>query len=327
MLVTTTLQFARHIGALFSKETYFQQLESFVQDVETKLIEPLLGEELLTELAQPGLDELHQKVRLYAERAIVWAAFQEVQVGYLYQFGNGGMVKVMPKEAKSLALWEIDTILSDTARKADAAIEQLINCLTREKENLPAWSTSEAYRKANALLIPTTILLNEALPEVSATHSMLARLQAFMPRTERRFVAGVLGSELYEELKAKLAGNITLTLAENQLWLHCRNLLGPITLWEALPSMSVLMLPDGIRIVSSFKGLNDQKAASDSKITDLRMSLWKTAEDAKGELKRFLNKTASATVFPSYFNSGLYLAPGTSSWKEVDNSGKKHLRL
>lgn len=327
MLVTTTDDFVKHIGALFNKETYFEQLEPYVIDAESNVIEPLLGTDLIEEISGTGLNPLQAKVLRAAQGAVVWTAYQEAQVKYLYQFGNSGLTKFSTKDSKSLALWEIDTILADTTRKADTALEHLINLLTREKDNLPAWTSSEAYRKAHALLIPTTLLLNEAIPEVSATHSMLARLQAFMPRTERRYVEGVLGSELFDELKLKLVNNASLSAAEKKLWEHCRNLLGPVTLWEALPSMSVIFQTDGIRIIQSFKGLKDQKAATDDQITELRTKLWDTAQQAKGELISFLRKSASATVFPSYFNSPLYVAPGTDTWKEVDNSGKKHFRL
>ncbi|UHG93312.1 DUF6712 family protein [Spirosoma oryzicola] len=327
ILVTTSDQFAQFIGALFDKEIYFNQLEPFVVDAQEQLIEPLLGSALIEELENPSV-ELLQQVRRHTQKAIVWAAFEQAQVSFLYQFGNAGLSRFKVDKSEKLAQWEIDTILADTAKKADTALEQLMDFLTTHQDELPTWTNSTAYRHAHQLLIPTTVELRRALPEVAATHSMLVRLQLFMPRTERRYVRNMLGDALFDELTDKRIHGDTLTREETELLSYCRQLLAPVTLWEALPTLNVIFQPDGIRIISSFKGLKDQKAVNPAQVAELRAELWKQVETARGELRTFLNKTASATVFSSYFNSALYVAPtGQAEWTMPDNEGKKHFRL
>jgi hypothetical protein len=326
MLVTTSEQFAQFIGALFDKETYFNQLEPFVVDAQEGLIAPLLGTALLAQLVEPT-GELLQQVRRHTLKAIVWAAYEQAQVSFMYQFGNAGLTRFKTEKSEKLAQWEVDTILADTASNADQALEQLVAFISQHQAELPAWTGSAAYRQAHQLLIPTTVELRQALPEVSATHAMLVRLQMFMPRTERRYVRDMLGYELFEQLKDKLENGATLLPEESELLQYCRQLLAPVTLWEALPTLNVIFRPDGIRIISSFKGLKDQKAVDRAQVTDLRETLWKQVETARGELRTFLNETASATVFSSYFNSPLYVAPGSDEWTMPDNSGKRHFRL
>lgn len=328
MLITNPAQMRQHIGGMFEKDIVFDTVRPYVEQAQAQIIRPLLGADLLAELTQTDpLSEVLAEVRQAAERAISWVAYQEAQVGFLYQFGSAGFVKFMGADVEKLTLWELDTILADTARKADDAIEQLMAVLHQHKAQLPAWTNSDAFRQANALMIPTAQLLRESLPEVSATYTMLAKLQGFMPRTERRYIKGVLGQTLYADLKQKLWSNDSLSDAEAELWQRCRDLLGPATLWEALPSLAVQFYADGIRVISSFKGLKDQKAADRAQVQELRDTLWKQVESTRGELKAFLNATASASVFSSYFTSGLYVAPGPSRWELPDNEGKKHFRL
>lgn len=326
MLITNSAQIKEFAGGI-QKELSFDIIRPFIENAESVVIGSLLGSDFLAALAQPGLDASMSQVLRHAQRAIALTALHESMVSAMYQYGNSGLSRFLPKDAEKLSMWEVDVILSDAASRADQALEQLMAYLETNQVQLTAWRQSGAYQTINRNLIPSAGLLAQALPEASMSYRLFAVLKGYMPGTERKHVAGVTGSALLEELKTKLATGANLSDPETELWRMCRELLAPLTLWKALPFIQVRFFPDGVRIIQSFKGLKDEKAVDQQLITQLRSELYERAEDAKGALQRFLNQTASATVFPTYFHSLLYVAPGTSTWKLPDNDGKKHFRL
>ncbi|GAB3911594.1 hypothetical protein GCM10028803_53440 [Larkinella knui] len=326
MLITTTAQMKEFAGGIQANLT-FDVIRPFVENAESIVVGALLGTDFLAALAGDDLDPPMAQVLRHAQRAIALTALHESMVSAMYQYGNSGLSRFVPKDAEKLTMWEVDVILSDAASRADQALEQLMGYLETHQAELPAWRNASAYQAINRNLIPSAGLLAEALPEASMSYRLFAVLKGYMPGIERKHVAGVTGPALLEQLKQKLATAATLSDPETELWRLSRDLLAPLTLWKALPFIQVRFFPDGVRILQSFKGLKDEKAVDQQQITQLRSELLARAEDAKGALQRFLNQTASATVFPLYFNSGLYVAPGTSTWKLPDNEGKKHFRL
>ncbi|MGM9509555.1 DUF6712 family protein [Larkinella sp. GY13] len=326
MLITTTAQIKEFAGGIQSNLT-FDVIRPFVENAESTVVGALLGADFLTALAGSSLDAPMAQVLRQAQRAIALTALHESMVTAMYQYGNSGLSRFIPKDAEKLSMWEVDVILSDAASRADQALEQLMGYLETHQTQLPAWRNASAYQAINRNLIPSAGLLAQALPEASMSYRLFAVLKGYMPGIEQKHVAGITGPALLAQLKQKLATAAELSDPETELWRLSRDLLAPLTLWKALPFIQVRFFPDGVRILQSFKGLKDEKAVDQQQITQLRSELLARAEDAKGALQRFLNQTASATVFPLYFNSGLYVAPGASTWKLPDNEGKKHFRL
>lgn len=325
MLITSSAQLREHITNLQSNLT-FELIKPSIETAE-ELVAALIGLDVYEFLHENPTEEVPAGLLRKAQRAIALVGYQESQLNFLTQFGNAGLTRFLPKDAEKLSMWETDIMLADAARKADNALEGLMAYLDRHKSELPVWTNSTTYADINRLLIPSLSVLREAVPEAAASYRLFQALRPYIPRSENDYIAGVLGDGLYQKLKTAMANNDILTDAEGAVLCRSRLVLGPMTLYDALPFLAVRFFGDGIRIISSFKGLKDEKAVDSNKIDDLRVELLKRAEKAKGDLITYLNKTASADILPEYFTSGLYRDPNDSNYHQPDNKGKKHFGL
>ncbi|MGV3560753.1 DUF6712 family protein [Larkinella arboricola] len=331
MLITNTAQIKEFAGGI-QTTLNFEIIRPHVDRAETIVVGTMVGRDFLLALAQDNLTVPMSEALHHTRRAIALTALHESMVSAMYQYGNSGISRFLPKDSEKLSMWEVDIILADAAKKADEAIEQLMAFLDASAYKLPAWRATTAYQERWRNLIPSTELFARALPEACMTYRLFAVLKMYMPSTEKKHIEGVLGRALLVDLKEKLAGAGAsdadgLTREEGELWQLCREMLAPLTLWIALPFIQVRFFPDGVRMIQAFKGLKDEKAVDNDQVEKLRAELYTRAVEAKGALKRFLNQTASEFIFPDYFHSSLYVAPGSNGWRLPDNEGKKHFRL
>lgn len=327
MLVTTIEQVRDVIGSAVRTENTFEILEPYLAKTEENLIAELIGQEQLTAM-YGSVSGSGLKLLDLIKKAIIWNGYLDGWYQGFYEFSGSGVGKAIVKDKKeSLFRYQEDQIQKDIVRKADDATERLMLFLETNAAYFPLYKNSEVYAQNFAYLVSTPGALQRALPEVSKSYRMYMVLRGYMNRIENASVRILTGDDLYDDLKLKVASGSALDINYKKLLILAQDYAAPATLLEAMPWIRVQFSPAGIRILSVLNNLQDETPVNDTQTQWLMGILEKRIDTAKTALRIFLNQAASNTVFPDYYHSDLYRAPGSRPWKMPDNEGKKHFRL
>jgi hypothetical protein len=324
MIITTIDQVREVVGVSIRKEGTFEVLKPYLESAQQNLLAGLIGAPMLTKIkAEPVGSALAQLTR----SAIVWNGYLSAWYHTFYQLGNAGINRQTPKDTKDLFRYQEDAIQKDIVRKADEAIERLMEYLEANASTLSEWTSSDAYKASFSYLIHGPARLHQSLPEVSKSYRMYDVLRGYMERVERATVEVITGPALFATLKAKRKTNAPLDDHYARLYNLACDYAAPATLLEAMPWIRVQFSVTGIRILSTVYNLQDETPVNDAQAQYLQGLLKDRCDTVRADLRSFLNQTASATVFPEYYQSGLYRRPGSRQWKSPNNEGKKHFRL
>lgn len=326
-LINTIEQVRAIIGSSVRKDNTFEILKPYLEKTQTGLISQLIGADLLEEIAEPVEPGIKTKLQDLVKKAIVWNAFLESWYQALYEYSGSGIKKQDLRETSSLFRYQEEAVQKDIVKKADEAIEALMLFLEANAEQLPTYKNSAEFAQNFSYLISSPQALQISLPEISKSFRMYTVLRGFMERAERATVKSVMGSGLYDNLKSKVRSGTSLDADFKKLLLLCQEFTAPATLLEAMPWIRVQFSPSGIRIASVLNNLQDEAPISDTQTVWLMSILKDRVDQSKTALRMFLNANASNILFPEYFHSDLYRAPGSKPWIMPDNAGKKHFRL
>lgn len=324
MIVTTIEQVRETVGVSIRREGTFDVLKPYLNNTETELLSGLIGTAMLDKIATEPVDS---RIAKLTRSAIVWNGYLSAWYHTFYQLGATGLNRQMPKDTKDLFRYQEDAVQKDIVRKADESIERLMEYLEANADNWEEWTSSTAYKASFAYLIHGPGRLHKSLPEVSKSFRMYNVLRGYMDRVEPATVAIITGPALFASLKEKRKENQELDEHYARLYDLACHFVAPATLLEALPWIRVQFSVSGIRILSTLNNLQDETPVNDTQAEYLQARLKDRCDIARADLRVFLNSVASPTVFPEYYNSGLYRAPGSRKWKLPNNEDKKHFRL
>lgn len=327
MLVTTIEEVREVVGNAIRKEGTFEVLKPFLDNVESSLITDLIGSEQLAEMAGNDTTDKLSVLRKLAKTAIIWNGYLDAWYHTFYQLGNTGISRQRPKDTEGLFRYQEEGIQKDILRKADTSIERLMDFLVSNIASFPKWKASQQHQANQVYLIATPTALHRSLPEVAQSYRMYMVLRGYMNRVERATANVVMGSGLFFSLTDKLRTGTDLDANYSRLHELAAEYVAPATLLEAMPWIRIQFTPNGVRVVNVMNNLQDEAAITDEQMRWLMDLLSDRVFKARAALRMFLNETSSSTVFPEYFNSGLYVAPGTRQWTMPDNEGKKHFRM
>lgn len=326
-LVTTIEEVREVVGTAIRKENTFEVLKPFLDQVEATLIQGLLGAEQLTELVTGSTTDLQNELKILTKTAIVWNGYLDAWHHTFYQFGSTGISRQKPKETESLFRYQEEGIYKDILRKADTSVERLMDFLVANIDSFPKWKDSEEHQRNQIYIISTPTALHYALPEVAQSYRMYMVLRGYMSRVQRDTIKVVMGEALYTILTNKLRTGEALSADFVRLKELSAEYIAPVVLIEAMPWIRVQFTTSGVRVMNVMNNIMDESAITDEQTKWLMGRLTERADKAKTTLRLFLNEKASLALFPEYFNSGLYVSPGSRKWTMPDNEGRKHFRM
>ena len=326
MLVTTIEQVRDVVGSAIRKEGTFEVLKPFLDNVQGSLIQDLLGSEQIDELSSSSTAEIGELKRLTIT-AIIWNGYLDAWYHTFYQLGNTGISRQRPKETEGLFRYQEEGIQKDILRKADSSVERLMDYLVSNIASFPKWKASKQHQDNQVYIISTPTALHQSLPEVAQSYRMYMVLRGYMNRVERATAKVVMGSSLFISLTDKLRTGTGLDTNYKKLQELSAEYVAPATLLEAMPWIRIQFTPNGVRVINVMNNLTDETAVSDEQTRWLMDLLSDRIFKAKAALRAFLNDVSSQDIFPEYFTSGLYVAPGTKQWIMPDNEGRKHFRM
>jgi hypothetical protein len=164
-----------------------------------------------------------------------------------------------------------------------------------------AWESSPEYLISKEYLINTTAELNQVLPIQNSRRAFLT-IRPYLPDAELIYLQPALSVSFFDELKAHILAK-TLTVEEKKLISLLQKALGNLALYRAMPKIPVNINGSGISVPSYQDYYKLNKKADTSDLTALKTSSKEDGEQFLEMALDYLVRTASPTVFTTWYNS------------------------
>lgn len=298
-LITTTQQLRLFLGGAYSASSNENRIQPFLALAEENYITKAIGKEIVSHLKTVANNENaasdNDKYLLgLVRRALAF-------YGYLMYLpyatgvdGDNGLQETKTDKTQPVRQAMLEKRIAATSEYASSALEAVLIHLYTTPANYPAFNTSDTFANASTLFIRSGSELKDACPYTRGYYRLYVSMRENIAERQRKTIVPILGEELAESLLAKQKDG-TLSPAEKKLILYVRRALAYAAYHDSMLLLTVVQLANGgLRVLSEFDGINNQRALSenDALFCKYRSSIEVEAEAYEKELKRFLEANA-----------------------------------
>lgn len=325
MIVKTTEEIRNFLPVIASYE--YDTVKSYLNRAEKEFliehISPVLYTVLDNAYNNDNLTERLTKLLPYAQAVVVNYGFNIfVPVGNI-SISEKGLHMHTEESLKPAPLWAKEELQNTLKDAAFFDLEALLMFLDENQNDYPEWVDSNAYSRNKSLFIQYSKEFSEYY-NIGNSYRTFVRLKSILKDVQEDKISTVLGEDYYEELVEKHLDEDTNPDDKNVLR-KVKKALVYFTVADACRLLPVEITDMGLTI-RSYNGfsINQQiNSANDIKVNKLMKACEEKALKYVEELKNYLNKTASATVLPTYYNSESYSSPTNAYTRNDTNSNTK----
>jgi hypothetical protein len=290
--------------------------------VETQTIKPLLGGALYTWLqtayAAPGFDPKGTGLAAQLLRA-VQAPLARLAVAanitmHMATIDETGVHIVSNDKSKTAFQWQTNAQQAFLLQRGNQGLDALVDWLEEHRNDSPelvAWAASTAGQRHRHELFTSTAEFHE-MEAISNSRQVFEALRPVRRRMESFELQRVLGADFLFELRDQVR---TRTVSsENQMLLSIYVLpaLAALTIGHAVPELGLRLTGEGIDLTIARNDDSNSKEADaglDALLAKKVNEALMTADRFLTRLSDYLDRTATATRFATYFNSPTYTDP------------------
>jgi hypothetical protein len=224
------------------------------------------------------------------------------------QLTDSGLRVISTENMPAAHKWEFNEIKEWLKESGAFAIEALLRYLFKNKGDYEAWTDSEEYKQVNALVFKTGEEFKRYF-NVAEPHRVFWELKPLIKEVEDFYIESAIGEAFYTELKGKAAPSAEEAKALELI----KKAVAQLTIVKAVEKLTVKITERGFTVLIS-AGNPDAANSGDAQaqgygLSMLHDSCEKTGDAYLLKLKEYLNATASADVFKTFFESDPYVAP------------------
>lgn len=277
----------------------------FVRQGEKRFILKEIGEDFydeLTEITNPT--GVNQKLIDKLKDASAHYASMSSNISIILSTGDIGLMQNKSANSVPITKWQYVVKVKEDRAKADAALEDALKFLQKNKASFETYLESEEYKATQNLLIPTANALTNYLPVVDNSQIFYSRLTKYIAKQQQYWIKPLVGSAQLEAWKAKARqASPDWTEEESEaLDLLCHALSNK-AFAEAIPFLN---LNSDFRIVAETDGVLNEDDLTPDRKTGLQSTAIKQADEFVGRLIKYLNAKASDEIFTEFFTSDFY---------------------
>lgn len=324
-LITNNQQLRSFLGGAISASDDVDRIMPYLDLAETTYIEKAIGKELLTHLKtaadnESSASEEDSYLLGLVRRALSFYGYWMYLPFSTGTDGDNGLQETKTERTQPVRQAMLEKRIAATGDYAAQALETALFLLFAKASEYPEWEESETYISACELFIRNGSELKKGCAYTRGHHRIFISMREYLEERQRKSIVPALGQEFAEGLLERLKDG-ELTDAEKELMPYIQRALGHSAYEDALMQLTVVQLPSGgLRILSEFDGINNQRALSDQDkvFCEYQKKIGTDAEAYQRELKKYLD--ANAESFPDYIPT--LEADKPKTWP-VDNSQYK----
>lgn len=323
MLLKSVNDLKAHLGRAINKATTDEFMLPFVQLAQDEFILPAIGPELLEQLdtqynsADPtALTPANSALLKKFQRALAWYAYWKYLPFAIGNDGDNGLQEQATDKTAPVRIGVLEKRLRESILNASAGIESALQYLFVYKANYPVWTASASFAKTQKLFIPSATLLTQHLPFVRNSYRLYLTLLPYLQLAEKQAILPILGQAMFDELKAYKLTN-AINMVTERLIEGVGAALAAEAYADSLFHLNVVQTQGGgLRIMSEFDGINNEKAPDEKLLMDAQSRAKADANSALKALKTYL--TVYADQYPTYKASAQYAAPNLYDMPDND---------
>lgn len=305
----------------------------FVDQAAIRYIIPAIGEEFYGEIKEAykgdTTDTKLKNAIEHIQRALAYYTFLDALPFLSMAIGDLGAHETQTQNSTPVRQWVYNNMEAACAASADIFLDNLLLFLETKADDYPTWKNSEAYTVSKELFFTSASEISRYINIGNSRRAYLV-LRTYIRRAEDMYLLPVLGSDLFEDLKAKHKAN-SFSADEKKLFEKMRKPLAQHTLSEALTEAGMLIsgfqiVGGGIRIVNDNEGVKQRLATSPEQLSALKNNAEKLAAMYRNDLKLYLDNNAD--TFELYKNSTFYVDQTIRrTYQLPDNSNSPSFRV
>jgi hypothetical protein len=297
---------------------------------ERKYLVPVIGNTLYQLLQQAYTSDQVPGTRFaplldLAQAAVAPLAFLNDSAFINVRITEAGFRKTITADQAPIYKWDYTALINALQERGMDAIESLLAYLEVNKTTFPEWVNDPVYAAYTSCIIRNGSMFNQFYKCVFPRYCFL-QLESIIRLVEDMYIKKTIGSAFTESLKMVFR---TGTDTETELFRLLCTATANLTIFHAANRMGVEVTSKGF-VVSIFdKDLHDGQ-----RVTGDNNSIFKVAEEAERigqaylkDAVDFLNKNASEQLFPVYFQSSFYKAPGAAAKPSINSHLKGSFTL
>ncbi|MFC7669285.1 DUF6712 family protein [Hymenobacter humi] len=228
---------------------------------------------------------------------------------------SGTGVHIMTTETSKTAFqWQVNQLRATLERRGQSDLDTLLQWLEDHREvsvPLQGWAGSAAGQRHRRELFTHTLDFQE-YENISASRPVFLGLGPVRRRLESFEVGRVLGADFLQELRDQVRTRTLTSDNENLLRTYVYPALASLTIGHAIPELGLKLAGDGIELTIARVDDANAKEADAGLDQLLRNKMNEALMTGARHLRRlttYLDSTASASRFATYFGSSAYTKP------------------
>ncbi len=213
--------------------------------------------------------------------------------------------------------WQVNQLRDTLLSRALQGIESLYGFLEANAVNFSLWTASDAYARRRRFLIRSAMDFNDQYNVYHPFRTYNAILP-IMGDVEEMYINTPIGKDFFASLKTDASP----TPEELAVIADLKKAIAHLCMHHAIEKLPMKITDRGITMYqASEEGSDVNKAQATENLMNLTMQA--TRRDGQNYLtkaKKYLDATASDTVFPDYFASDYYTAPVSDADRVDPNS-------
>ena len=233
--------FKQQMGSVSAGFT-FSKIAKDVERVQSKFIQPILGDTLLASLetayvATPSEAEqkLIDKIQPALAHLTQWVYQRK---GNVIQTDQGTMVQIT-SDLKPAFQWQNRDYRRSLLSIGWQALDELIEYLEKvAADDFPDWLTSEGCTLVREHFIPTAKIFTDYVAKMQGSRYQYQQVKATMGRVEKKMIPSIISQSLYDQMKTEDKAD-SLTTANAKLMDNIRGAIAHMAWAEALIDLTV----------------------------------------------------------------------------------------
>lgn len=238
-----------------------------------------------------------------------------IPVGQL-QLDDAGIRIANTENMKTAFEWQIEMLKKSFQDAGFDGLETLLKFLETNKTIYTLWAASTSYTEFKTMFINTASDFSKYYNINNSRRTFLA-INGIMKKVEELIIKPAISTTLYDAIKAQLLTTIS---SENQTIItnYIKPAIANFTISRAIAELSVIMTEYGISVFNNDSTKQATQKEDASRLSNLQQIAEADGKNYLKQLRDYLNTTASATVYPLYFASDLYIDT-TSATETFEN--------
>jgi hypothetical protein len=284
---------------------------------DARFIIPLIGRDLYDTLLDEitnNVDTHHELIELCRAAAAPLAYWLDLPTMQTKITDNG--ISTFENTSQVGAhRWEYEALKDALQDKGCFALEALLDHLYANAEDY-AWTQPTDYN----LIFKTGKEFTVYYPLFQPYRSFES-MRAVVRRVEDEFIRAAIGDDFFEELRDATDP----TDEEAKAIKIIKKAVAPLTMAMAVEMLPIKSTPFGFTVLlqASEKANQGEGQAADNLLSMMRNNAERSGQSYLLQLKEYLNKNASESVFATYFASEFYTSPATTAAAIDPNSTRK----